>query len=133
MFNICRRGLSSTNRALGSVSSAIRVPSTRQSALTSTKLTSARLPCEARWLHVSSVLSNQAAAQQEQHHLGFGKEHTRSVTKFQELIDHGMVHRNVVESITRGMGHHTMTEVQSMTINEGLMGTDMYEAYHRLP
>lgn len=47
------------------------------------------------------------------------------VTKFQELIDHNMVHPNVVEEITRKMGHHTMTEVQSMTINQGLQGTDM--------
>ncbi|OWP01572.1 hypothetical protein B2J93_4676 [Marssonina coronariae] len=47
------------------------------------------------------------------------------VTKFQELIDHNMVHRNVVEQITKGMGHETMTEVQSMTINQALSGNDI--------
>lgn len=36
-----------------------------------------------------------------------------------------MVHPNVVETITKGMGHHTMTEVQTMTINQGLLGTDI--------
>ena len=50
---------------------------------------------------------------------------TRDVTKFQELIDHEMVHSNVVEQITKRMGHHTMTDVQSLTINQGLQSTDM--------
>lgn len=49
----------------------------------------------------------------------------RDVTKFQELIDHKMVHANVVEQITKRMGHHTMTDVQSLTINQGLQSTDM--------
>ena len=49
----------------------------------------------------------------------------REINKFQQLIEHDMVHPNVVEEITRGMGHHTMTEVQTLTINQGLQGTDM--------
>ena len=49
------------------------------------------------------------------------------VTKFQELVDNQLVHPNVVEAITKGMGHSDMTEVQSMTINQALQGTDMYE------
>lgn len=57
--------------------------------------------------------------------MSFGKESVREVTKFQELVDHGMVHRNVIDSITKGLGHHTMTEVQKMTINAALLGTDM--------
>jgi len=40
-------------------------------------------------------------------------------------MDHDLVHPNVVEEITKGMGHHTMTEVQTLTINHGLQGTDM--------
>jgi ATP-dependent RNA helicase MSS116 len=52
-------------------------------------------------------------------------EQFREITKFQELIDQDMVHPNVIQEITRGMGHHTMTEVQIMTINQGLQGTDM--------
>lgn len=50
---------------------------------------------------------------------------TTNVTKFQDLIDNNMVHPNVVEQITKKMGHQTMTDVQSMTINQGLQGTDM--------
>jgi ATP-dependent RNA helicase MSS116 len=49
----------------------------------------------------------------------------KEFTKFQELMEQDMVHPNVIEEITKGMGHHTMTEVQTMTINQGLQGTDM--------
>jgi len=47
------------------------------------------------------------------------------ITKFDELIQHNLVHPVVVEQITKGMGHHTMTQVQSMTINQALHGSDM--------
>lgn len=49
----------------------------------------------------------------------------REITKFHELMEQDMVHPNVVNEITQGMGHHTMTEVQTMTINQGLQGTDI--------
>jgi ATP-dependent RNA helicase MSS116 len=49
----------------------------------------------------------------------------REITKFDELIQHNLVHPNVVNAITRGMGHHTMTKVQTMTINQALKGEDM--------
>jgi ATP-dependent RNA helicase MSS116 len=52
-------------------------------------------------------------------------EQFKEITKFQELLEQDMVHPNVVDEITKGMGHHTMTEVQTMTINQGLQGTDM--------
>jgi ATP-dependent RNA helicase MSS116 len=47
------------------------------------------------------------------------------ITKFDELIEHNLVHPNVVTEITRGMGLSTMTEVQSKTINQSLGGIDM--------
>lgn len=47
------------------------------------------------------------------------------VTNFQDLADRGLVDANVIDQIVRGMGHHTMTPVQSMTINETLKGTDV--------
>jgi ATP-dependent RNA helicase MSS116 len=47
------------------------------------------------------------------------------ITKFDQLIEHDLVHPNVVDQITKTMGHHTMTQVQTMTINQGLQGTDM--------
>jgi ATP-dependent RNA helicase MSS116 len=46
------------------------------------------------------------------------------ITKFQELADRQLIHRNVIDAIT-GSGIETMTEVQSATINQALRGTDM--------
>ncbi|KAJ9667618.1 hypothetical protein H2201_002153 [Coniosporium apollinis] len=47
------------------------------------------------------------------------------VTKFHELETRGLVHPNVVRTITKEMRLETMTEVQSRTINEGLKGVDV--------
>ena len=48
------------------------------------------------------------------------------VTKFQELADRKMVSPTVVRTITQDMKLETMTQVQSMTINETLKGIDVY-------
>ena len=48
-----------------------------------------------------------------------------ALTKFQELLDHDLVHPNIVNTITQGMKYESMTDVQSMTINQALQGTDM--------
>jgi len=52
------------------------------------------------------------------------------ITKFDELAKQNLIHPNVINTIItpapRGMGHHTMTQVQSETINEALEGVDMY-------
>ena len=47
------------------------------------------------------------------------------VTKFKELAERGMVCQTVVDTITKSMGLETMTQVQSLTINESLKGQDM--------
>ena len=47
------------------------------------------------------------------------------VTKFNDLVERGMVCRTVVDTITKAMGLETMTEVQSMTISQSLKGQDM--------
>ena len=47
------------------------------------------------------------------------------VTQFQELSDRSMVCDTLVKTITRNMGLETMTQVQSMTINETLKGIDV--------
>lgn len=47
-----------------------------------------------------------------------------SATRFSELLQLG-VHQNLVDALTRGMGYDNMTEVQSMTINAALKGTDL--------
>lgn len=49
----------------------------------------------------------------------------KPLTKFQDLQDQGVIHRNVVRNMTEGMGLETMTEVQSKTINAALKGTDI--------
>jgi ATP-dependent RNA helicase MSS116 len=47
------------------------------------------------------------------------------VTKFAELETSGLVHPNVVKTITRDMGLETMTEVQSATLHSALQGVDI--------
>ncbi|KAF2193789.1 DEAD-domain-containing protein [Zopfia rhizophila CBS 207.26] len=47
------------------------------------------------------------------------------ITQFKELATHGLVHPNVINTITRQMRLETMTEVQTRTINEALSGSDV--------
>ena len=47
------------------------------------------------------------------------------VTKFKDLASRGLVCQTVVDTITRDMGLETMTQVQSLTLNESLKGIDM--------
>lgn len=48
------------------------------------------------------------------------------VTSFAELAERNMVAKTVVDTLTKDMRLETMTEVQSLTINESLKGGDMY-------
>lgn len=48
------------------------------------------------------------------------------VTKFKELSERGLVCQTVVDTLTARMQLETMTQVQSMTINETLKGIDVY-------
>lgn len=52
--------------------------------------------------------------------------HDGPITQFEDLASLNMVHKNVINEITQGMKHHTMTEVQTATINQALQGDDMY-------
>lgn len=54
------------------------------------------------------------------------------ITKFQELADQGLVSSQVIDTITQRMGIETMTEVQTLTVNETLKGIDMYVTIHRI-
>lgn len=47
------------------------------------------------------------------------------VTRFKELAERGMVCDTIVRTITDDMGLETMTQVQSLTINETLKGVDV--------
>ena len=130
MFNVCRRGPASISKAFRAATPITRIPSTRPSTLSLSAQSLARPAIESRWLHVSSLLMNQAAAVRSTQR--FAEDGSieqpasfREITKFHELLEQDMVHPNVINEITQGMGHHTMTEVQTMTINQGLQGTDM--------
>ncbi|KAH6673333.1 P-loop containing nucleoside triphosphate hydrolase protein [Halenospora varia] len=126
MFNACRRGPALISRAFQGAATTIRIPSTRPSIFSSLAVQKSAKPVlEARWLHVSSQLRNSAAEARRVEETGDGGKEFTTITKFQELLDHDLVHPNVVHSITKGMGHHTMTDVQTMTINQGLQGTDI--------
>lgn len=47
------------------------------------------------------------------------------ITEFAELASRGLVHPNLINTITKQMRLTTMTDVQTRTINEALNGTDM--------
>ena len=48
------------------------------------------------------------------------------VTQFKDLALKGLVHPNIINTITDKMKIETMTDVQSRTINEALSGVDVY-------
>lgn len=120
MFNVCRRGPASVSRAF---SAAVRIPCTRPSTLALSFQKTAKPVSEARWLHLSSLRLQEASTHRREQPKASRDD--VEVEKFQELIDYDLVHPNVVNAITKGMGHTTMTQVQSMTINQALRGTDM--------
>lgn len=68
--------------------------------------------------------STESAAAQANRTGEFAPVASATVTRFSELPELG-VNKNLVEALTRGMGYENMTEVQSMTINAALKGTDM--------
>ncbi|RDL35825.1 uncharacterized protein BP5553_06437 [Venustampulla echinocandica] len=126
MFNVCRRGPASISRAFYAATSTARIPATRPTLLSLTFKNAAAPSLEARCFHASTRLRNQAAQaiSTEESNLSNQKV-AHEITKFDQLLEHDLVHPNVVQAITKGMGHHTMTDVQTMTINEGLRGVDI--------
>ena len=46
-------------------------------------------------------------------------------TTFQQLGERGLIHPNLLRSLTQDMGLHTMTDIQTLTIHKGLKGVDM--------
>lgn len=47
------------------------------------------------------------------------------LTRFEELAQHGIVSPKIIDTITNRMGIHTMTDVQRLTLNECLDGSDV--------
>lgn len=121
MFSACRRGPASISRALRAVPSTIRIPSTRPSTLSLISQKSSISALESRWLHVSAVSQLQSVATKEAAVI----QENKIINRFDELTKYGLVHPNVVNEITDTMKLETMTEVQTMTINQALQGTDI--------
>jgi len=55
------------------------------------------------------------------------------LTEFADLASHGLVDKKIIDQITRFMKIKTMTDVQSMTINETLQGDDVYVLLSAFP
>ncbi|KAF7895779.1 uncharacterized protein EAF01_009741 [Botrytis porri] len=121
MFSVCRRGPASISRVLRAVPSTIRIPSTRPSTLSLISQKTSLPVLESRWLHVSSASQLQSVATQE----AAVVQENKVINRFDELTKYGLVHQNVVNEITQTMKLETMTEVQTLTINQALQGHDI--------
>jgi len=108
------RGPASISRVFRASSTILRIPSSKPTSF-SLLVQNAKPSQSARYLHITSQFRQDNSNQNQK----------ALITKFEELVDQNLVHPNVVNQITKSMGHSTMTEVQSKTINVALQGTDM--------
>lgn len=90
--------------------SALRVSSSRLA-----NVTTAGFHHSAKW--------QQIAAAQEQAEQVINAD--GPITEFSDLATRGLVHPNIINTITKQMRLTTMTDVQTRTINEALLGTDV--------
>ena len=103
----------------------------RTSIFSSTSATAAKTAIPARFFHISPTAFERGnyyskGPEIEESDIIIARENdVQVITKFQDLADQGHVHHHVITEITKGMGHTTMTDVQSQTINETLKGTDV--------
>lgn len=133
MFNACRRSSVSISRIAAAASSKPLSTLHKQSILSLSAGKPQIAVAYSRSFHSSFLHSYNVAARRrvDENEVPQGSsteglgEDGEYITKFQDLADRGLVHSNVTNQITQGMGHETMTPVQSMTINETLKGTDV--------
>lgn len=89
----------------------------------------ATFPFASRSIYSSPSLRNAAsgsgAAAQAQVEEPFEQTQDR-ITEFEDLAARQLVSPKIIDNITKGMNIKTMTEVQSLTINETLKGDDVY-------
>jgi hypothetical protein len=135
MFAACRRGVVSICN-ISRTASPIFAPAIKSSALTFSARNVARQAIVSRYLNTSTATGYRTAqatrpqhgryahADEEYLEEGTVPANAAVYTNFQELADNGLVDPNVIREITHGMGHETMTPVQTMTINETLKGRD---------
>ncbi|KAH8817378.1 P-loop containing nucleoside triphosphate hydrolase protein [Xylogone sp. PMI_703] len=130
MFNVCRRGPASISRIVRAAATAPAI--TLRSTPGSIALrTTASLPIERRYLHLSSPWSDRLAqaklkldeSPEDITHNGTAEEEL--ATKFEDLRTKKLVHPALIDQIVKGMALHTMTPVQRQTINQALQGTDI--------
>jgi ATP-dependent RNA helicase MSS116 len=69
----------------------------------------------AKWQQIAAVEAEAAEV----------KDQNGPITEFQELARQGLVHPNLINTITKNMRLTTMTDVQTRTINEALSGVDV--------
>jgi len=155
MFNALRRGPTSITRSLIALSASVhctRCIPYRLSASISSRfqptLLARSLHSTTQWRRQASAAleieerelldENELEAEELSHdhdpatHAG-RPEKDGLATKFQELADRGMVSKTIVKTLTEDMKLETMTQVQSMTINETLKGIDVYVSWLHSP
>lgn len=115
MFNACRRGTASLTKIIR---------------ITPSRITSTAWPfsIQKQCSHPTRLFSTSLqirSAQTAPRVAPKTQENSQLITRFDELVQHNLVHPNVVKAVIQGMGHETMTEVQTLTINEALQGIDM--------
>lgn len=123
MFSAMRRCPASLTRAL---SNAAYAPRTLQSTISRTSIVSRTAAPRLNTIaiasfHQSAKWQNVAAeATQET------QEKAAPITRFADLATSGLVHPNIINTITKKMKLENMTDVQTRTINEALSGVDVY-------
>ncbi|CAI6327274.1 unnamed protein product [Periconia digitata] len=80
----------------------------------------------AKWQQVGAAeVTEDVAEEHETKDEAVTESDDKLVTKFKDLALRGLVHPNVINTITRSMRLDTMTDVQTRTINEALSGVDV--------
>ncbi|CAN9370398.1 unnamed protein product [Alternaria alternata] len=122
MFGAVRRCPATLARNLASVSTrTLRTPLTHNSSVLRIPLQSARLQNVSFAGFHNSATRWQQEAQEAQQSI----EEDGPVTEFKDLATRGLVHPNLIRTITNQMKLTTMTDVQTRTINEALSGVDI--------
>ncbi|KAH6633403.1 ATP-dependent RNA helicase mss116 mitochondrial precursor [Boeremia exigua] len=123
MFGAFRRCPTTLSKSLSRVavsSSALRTPLTRTSVplrTPSARIANASIAgfhSSAKWQQVAQEVQAEEAIAED-----------GPATTFSELGSRGLVHPNLVRTITRSMKIENMTDVQQRTINEALSGVDI--------
>jgi ATP-dependent RNA helicase MSS116 len=123
MFGAARRCPATLSRTLAPISTrALRTPLLQTSSVLRIPLQTSRLAnVSISGFHHSAKWQQIAAAEEAAESI----REDGPVTEFQELANRGLVHPNLINTITKQMRLTTMTDVQTRTINEALSGVDM--------